>query len=66
VFLSKLTIKNFRRLDEITFNFVDGLNVIVGENNIGKTALVDALRVILASHEDPYLRITEDQTQEIL
>tara|TARA_Y100001956_G_scaffold16177_1_gene15666 strand:- start:5309 stop:7108 length:1800 start_codon:yes stop_codon:yes gene_type:complete len=60
VFLSKLTIKNFRRLDEITFNFVDGLNVIVGENNIGKTALVDALRVILASHEDPYLRITED------
>lgn len=60
MFLSKLTIKNFRRLDEITFNFVDGLNVIVGENNIGKTALVDALRVILASHEDPYLRITED------
>ncbi|EOX3944457.1 ATP-dependent endonuclease [Vibrio alginolyticus] len=60
MYLSKLTVKNFRRLESVTFSFVDGLNVIVGANNIGKTALVDALRVLLASHEDPYLRITED------
>lgn len=60
MYLSKLSVQNFRRLKDVTFKFVDGLNVIVGANNIGKTALVDALRVLLASHEDPYLRITED------
>ncbi|ENM5907474.1 AAA family ATPase [Vibrio mimicus] len=60
MYLSKLSVQNFRRLKNVTFKFVDGLNVIVGANNIGKTALVDALRVLLASHEDPYLRITED------
>ncbi len=59
MYLSKLTVENFRRLKNITFEFVEGLNVIVGANNIGKTALVDALRSILASNEDPYLRIAE-------
>lgn len=57
--LSKLTISNFRRIKNATFEFIEGLNVIVGANNIGKTALVDALRSLLASHEDPYLRITD-------
>lgn len=60
MYLSKLTVKNFRRLKNVTFKFVEGLNVIVGANNIGKSALVDALRVLLSSHEDPYLKITED------
>lgn len=60
MYLSRLTVKNFRRLKDVTFDFVEGLNVIVGANNIGKTALVDALRALLAGHEDPYLRITED------
>lgn len=58
--LSRLTISNFRRIQNSTFEFVEGLNVIVGANNIGKTALVDALRSLLASHEDPYLRITDN------
>lgn len=60
MYLSQLTISNFRRLKNATFEFVEGLNVIVGANNIGKTALVDALRSLLASHEDPYLRITDN------
>lgn len=60
MYLSKLTISNFRRIKNATFEFVEGLNVIVGANNIGKTALVDALRSLLASHEDPYLRITDN------
>lgn len=60
MYLSKLTIQNFRRFKEITFEFVEGLNVIVGANNIGKTALVDALRALLAGYEDPYPRISTD------
>ena len=60
MYLSKLTISNFRHLSNVTLHFVKGLNVILGPNNIGKSAVVDALRSLLAGHEDPYPRITAD------
>lgn len=34
--------------------FQPGLNVLVGTNNFGKTAVVDALRTLLAGHDEPY------------
>jgi putative ATP-dependent endonuclease of OLD family len=60
VYLAKLTVSNFRKLKSAVLEFVPGLNVIVGANNIGKTAVVDALRSLLAGHEDPYPRLTAD------
>jgi putative ATP-dependent endonuclease of OLD family len=60
LYLAKLTVNNFRKLKDTTFEFTDGLNVILGPNNIGKTALVDALRCLLTTHEEPYSRITID------
>lgn len=60
MYLAKLTISNFRKLKEASFEFVPGLNVLVGANNIGKTAVVDALRMLLAGHEEPYPRISSD------
>lgn len=47
MYLSKLAVKNFRRIKHGEFTFQDGLNVIVGENNSGKTAIVDAIRTVL-------------------
>lgn len=59
--LRELTIKNFRKHDLLTVNFPKGLSVIVGENNTGKTAIVDALRLLLIPSRDfDALRITED------
>ncbi|AOO79649.1 ATP-dependent endonuclease [Bosea vaviloviae] len=60
MFLAQLTIKNFRRVGEATLLFRPGLNVIVGPNNIGKTAVVDALRALLAGADDPYPRFSCD------
>lgn len=60
VHLAQLTISNFRRLSTATLEFRPGLNVIVGPNNIGKTAVVDALRALLAGADDPYPRFTAD------
>jgi putative ATP-dependent endonuclease of the OLD family len=60
MYLSKLVITNFRHLADVTLDFVPGLNVILGPNNIGKSAVVDALRSLLAGHEDPYPKITAD------
>lgn len=56
MYLAKLTIKNFRRLKGVTVEFVPGLNVLVGSNNVGKTAVIDALRALLAGVDDPYPR----------
>jgi putative ATP-dependent endonuclease of the OLD family len=53
MYLAELAIKNFRRLNDVTLKFVPGLNVLVGPNNVGKTAVVDALRALLAGMDDP-------------
>jgi len=56
MYLAQLTIKNFRKIKNIEVNFKNGLNVIIGENNVGKTAIVDALRALLAGQDEPYPR----------
>jgi putative ATP-dependent endonuclease of OLD family len=60
MYLAERSIKNFRRLSDATLRFVPGLNVLVGPNNIGKTAVVDALRALLAGADDPYPRFDKD------
>lgn len=47
MYISKLIISNFRAFDKIVLNFNKGVNILVGENNSGKTAIIDALRVCL-------------------
>lgn len=58
--LAKLVIKNFRKLAHAELAFQPGLNVLVGGNNVGKTAVVDALRALLAGYDEPYPRLAED------
>lgn len=58
--LAKLVIKNFRKIEHAELSFQAGLNVLVGGNNVGKTAVVDALRALLAGHDEPYPRLGED------
>ncbi len=41
MYLEKLIIKNFRSINELTLKFNKGLNVLIGENNSGKTAIFD-------------------------
>lgn len=58
--LAKLVVKNFRKLRHAELSFQAGLNVLVGGNNVGKTAVVDALRALLAGHDEPYPRLCDD------
>lgn len=60
MYLAKLIVSNFRRLKHVEVSFQPGLNVIVGANNIGKTALIDSLRVLLAGRDEPYPRLDVD------
>ena len=60
MYLAKLKISNFRKLHDVELSFQAGLNVLVGPNNVGKTAVVDALRALLAGHDEPYPRLDAD------
>jgi putative ATP-dependent endonuclease of OLD family len=44
MYLSKLHINNFRCIKDLEINFRKGLNILIGENDTGKTAVLDALR----------------------
>ena len=61
MWLRELQIRNFRKIEELTVEFPRGLTVLVGENNSGKTTIIDALRLMLFSSRDfDSLRLTED------
>lgn len=60
MYLAQLKITNFRKLQFVRLEFQPGLNVLVGSNNIGKTAIVDALRALLSGHDEPYPRFDID------
>lgn len=58
MYLAQLSITNFRKLGKAELTFQPGLNVLVGANNVGKTAVIDALRSLLAGHDEPYPRMS--------
>ena len=60
MYLSKLRVVNFRKLKDVTLEFQKGLNILVGPNNAGKTAVVDALRALLGGIDEPYPRLNVD------
>lgn len=45
--LKKIKVKNFRSLDNFYMDFNEGLNVIIGENDTGKTSLIDSMKILL-------------------
>lgn len=61
MYLSKLRIKNFRAIEELDVNFNKGLTVLVGENNVGKTAIMDAIRMVtMPANNYDALRVAPD------
>ncbi len=58
MYISKINIKNFRNFVEQDILFNDGINVIIGPNNSGKTNLLKALSLVLDA--DGKKRLTSD------
>ena len=55
--LTRLEIKNFRGINELTLTDISRINLIVGRNDTGKTSLLEAIRLLLSG--DPrHLRRT--------
>ena len=47
MYISKISIRNYRNFLNSSFEFVKGINTIIGENGSGKTNLFRAVRLIL-------------------
>jgi putative ATP-dependent endonuclease of OLD family len=41
--IAKLILKNFRRFDNTTIEFTSGLNLLVGDNEAGKSTVLEAI-----------------------
>lgn len=70
--ISELKIYNFRRFKSIDgvpglkISFHKGLNALIGENDSGKTAVIDALKLVLLTQSNEYIRpVDEDFYQSI-
>src|SRR6218665_873019 len=47
MYISKLSIRNFRNFKNISLNFNEGVNTIIGENGAGKSNLFHAIRLLI-------------------
>jgi DNA replication and repair protein RecF len=46
MYIESVVLKNFRNYTQITIPFIDGINILTGENGIGKTNILEALSVL--------------------
>ncbi|EJG0271420.1 AAA family ATPase [Vibrio parahaemolyticus] len=62
MYLAELSITNFRSFgpDGIKVKFREGVTALVGENDSGKTAVIDALRFLLGTTDQEWLRFNDD------
>lgn len=66
MYLSILKLWNFRKYGVsenntpgLEVHFQDGVNVLIGENDSGKTAIIDAIRYVLKTHSGEYIQFEE-------
>lgn len=59
MFLESITIVNFRLFERLELNLNRGLNVLVGENDSGKTSIIDAIRYVLGSNSSERAYVSE-------
>lgn len=69
MYISKLKLWNFRKfgssgiLDidrpDLTVPFKKGMNILIGENDSGKSAIIDAIKLVLKTHAYEWIKIEE-------
>lgn len=59
MFISTIEIENFRNFKHQTINFNEGVNVIIGHNNAGKTNLLTALSLVVNPDKNKRLDVDD-------
>ena len=57
--IEKVNIQNFRLFEALELILNRGLNILVGENDSGKTALIDAIRYTLGTNSNDRIFVSE-------
>ena len=60
MFISKLSLRNFRNFRNVSLNFNKGVNTIIGENGSGKTNLFHAIRLLIDESMPRGVRLYEN------
>ena len=78
MYLSKLQLWNFRKFGsnneiivdkklrepDLEISFTKGLNVLIGENDSGKTAIIDSIKLILKTHSFEWIGLENEDFYE--
>lgn len=74
MYLSNLKLWNFRRygsegdidlkVPDLDVDFHEGLNLLTGENDSGKTAIIDAIKAVLKTSSNDWIRINDEDFYE--
>ncbi len=59
MYLSQVSLRNFRLFRRLDLDLNPGLNVLVGENDSGKTTMIDAIRYVLGTNSNDRAYIAE-------
>ena len=69
MYLKNIKLWNFRKFGKVGFDltqphlnldFTKGLNVLIGENDSGKTAIVDAIKLVLKTHSFEWIKLENE------
>src|SRR3989339_689761 len=70
MYLSNIKLWNFRKFGSnlefdlnspnLDLNFNKGINVLIGENDSGKTAIIDAIKLVLKTHSIDWIKVSQD------
>ena len=70
MYLSELKLWNFRKYGNdspfdiskpnLCLKLTKGINVLIGENDSGKTAIIDSIKLVLKTHSYDWIRIEEE------
>ncbi|MEZ8732812.1 ATP-dependent endonuclease [Vibrio splendidus] len=70
MFLANIKIWNFRKYGSenamnlsnphLDLDFTKGLNILIGENDSGKTAIIDAIKLVLKTHSYEWIKLDEN------
>lgn len=47
MYIEKVEIRNFKAIEDMTIEFQQGTNLLIGDNGAGKTSILEALTVAL-------------------
>lgn len=70
MYLSNIKLWNFRKFGSndpfdlekphLNLNLTKGLNVLIGENDSGKTAIIDAIKLVLKTHSFEWIKVLDE------